>query len=234
MNAVARPDHTRDPAEIGREIAALRRERGMKMVELSRAAGVSPSMISQIERGHALPSVSTLYAIAEALAVTVHDLFTSERGAGPAPRPAGPAEAMSSSAPPGSTVLEQLSRRGDALEWAGPDSDGPVVRRDERRFMDLAGGVRWERLTPFDLPDVDILATLYPAGAVSSEHLYRHPGREMHHVTEGRIVIELGFQRYELATGDSITFHSTEPHRYLNPFDEPARGFTVLMFDRPG
>jgi transcriptional regulator with XRE-family HTH domain len=239
MNAMAPEGRTsepsRDPAEIGREIAALRHERGMKMVELSRAAGVSPSMISQIERGHALPSVSTLYAIAEALAVTVHDLFTSGRVDEPGRTATKPARGRAAEpASPGSTVVEQLTRRGESFDWAGPASRGPVVRRSERRFSDLAGGVRWERLTPFDMPEVDILATVYRPGAASSEHLYRHHGREMHLVTDGRIVIELGFQRFELGAGDSITFQSTEPHRYSNPFDETAHGFTVLMFDRPG
>jgi transcriptional regulator with XRE-family HTH domain/quercetin dioxygenase-like cupin family protein len=227
---------SQDPAEVGRQIAALRRERGMKMVDLSRAAGVSPSMISQIERGHALPSVGTLYAIAEALAITVHDLFAAVPAAPPTPTDSA-AEANATLAPGGDvepTMLEHLSRGDPALNWAGPDPAGPVVRRDQRQFSELAGGVRCERLTPSALPDLDILATVYRPGATSSEHLYRHQGREMHLVTEGRIVVELAFQRYELEAGDSITFDSTEPHRYSNPFRTTAHGLTVLMLARPG
>jgi transcriptional regulator with XRE-family HTH domain len=214
-----------DPAEVGRRIAVLRRERGMNMVELSRAAGVSPSMISQIERGRALPSVSTLYAIAEALALTVHDLFASGRAI---PPPAGDVlEGVTAEA-----VVEELGRRGEPFAWAGPGSNGPVVRGEQRQFCELASGVRWERLTPFDLPEMDILGSVYRPSAASSEDLYRHQGRETHVVTEGRIVVELAFQRYELAAGDSITFDSTEPHRYSNPFAETAYGVTVVMRGR--
>jgi transcriptional regulator with XRE-family HTH domain len=218
-----------DPADVGRQIAATRRVRDMKMVELSRAAGVSPSMISQIERGHALPSVSTLYAIAEALDVSVHSLFASEPAA-TTTRDVGAAadDGVPDAGAPETTVLERLGR-GRLLDWAGPTSQGPVLRRSERQFSEMAGGVRWERLTPVDLPDADIIATLYRPGAASSEKLYRHQGREMHLVTEGRIVVELAFQRYELGVGDSITFDSTEPHRYSNPFEEPAHGVTVLL-----
>jgi transcriptional regulator with XRE-family HTH domain/quercetin dioxygenase-like cupin family protein len=224
-----------DPSELGRRIAALRRARGMNMVGLSRAAGVSPSMISQIERGRALPSVSTLYAIAEALAVTVHDLFAAERGERlPAAERSGPPAAGALEGAALESVVEQLRRGGTSFDWAGPGSNGPVVRRDQRQFCELAGGVRWERLTPFDLPDVDILGSVYRPGAASSEHLYRHQGCETHLVTAGRIVVDLAFQRYELEAGDSITFDSTEPHRYSNPFEETAYGVTVVMRGRPG
>jgi transcriptional regulator with XRE-family HTH domain/mannose-6-phosphate isomerase-like protein (cupin superfamily) len=218
-----------DPADVGRQIAATRRVRQMKMVDLSRAAGVSPSMISQIERGHALPSVSTLYAIAEALDVTVHSLFASEPATAAPEVERPPADGgVPDAGAPETTVLERLGR-GRLFDWAGPTSQGPVLRRSERQFSEMAGGVRWERLTPVDLPDADIIATLYRPGAASSEKLYRHQGREMHLVTEGRIVVELAFQRYELGIGDSITFDSTEPHRYSNPFEEPAHGVTVLL-----
>lgn len=228
-------DGGQDPADIGRQIAALRRGRGMKMVDLSRAAGISPSMISQIERGHALPSVSTLYAIAEALGVTVHDLFAAE---GHRAMPASDSVITQPDEGPaveaGTTVLEQLTRHRMNFDWTGPGSIGPVVRGGERQFCELAGGVRWERLTPADLPDIDILATEYRPGAASSEHLYRHHGQEMHLVTEGRLVIELAFQRYELEAGDSITFDSTEPHRYSNPYEETARGVSVLLLGVTG
>ena len=53
---------------IGRRLAAYRGQRGMRVAELAREVGVTPSLISQIERGLSRPSVSTLFAIAQALA----------------------------------------------------------------------------------------------------------------------------------------------------------------------
>src|SRR5215207_6094326 len=65
-----------DPAfEIGARLAAHRARRGMKVSELARQVGVSPSLISQIERGQSRPSVSTLFALAEALEVPVDAFF---------------------------------------------------------------------------------------------------------------------------------------------------------------
>jgi transcriptional regulator with XRE-family HTH domain len=65
---------------IGRRLAAYRAERGLRVAELAREVGVTPSLISQIERGQSRPSVSTLFAIAQALAVPV-DAFFREPGA---------------------------------------------------------------------------------------------------------------------------------------------------------
>ena len=72
-----------DPAaDIGTRVAAHRVKQGMKVSALAREAGVSPSLISQIERGQSRPSVSTLFALSEALGVPV-DAFFRDREAAP-------------------------------------------------------------------------------------------------------------------------------------------------------
>src|SRR5262249_15293246 len=103
------------------------------------------------------------------------------------------------------------------------------VRRGEGRFAEMGGGVRWDRMTPYDLGDAGIIMTTYQPGALSADELYRHDGRETHIVVEGRIVVEVGFDRFELAIGASLTFASSQPHRYSNPYAETARGITVLL-----
>src|ERR1700754_5001970 len=57
---------------LGELAARYRKERGLKVTEVARAIGVSPSLISQIERGQSQPSVSTLFGLAEALEVPLH------------------------------------------------------------------------------------------------------------------------------------------------------------------
>src|SRR4051812_41219812 len=47
------------------------------------------------------------------------------------------------------------------------DGDGPVERSATRRVIDLASGVRWERLTPHSEQDVEFLRVTYPVGAES-------------------------------------------------------------------
>jgi transcriptional regulator with XRE-family HTH domain len=201
---------------VGGQVAAYRKERHLKVSELARAVGVSPSLISQIERGQSQPSVSTLFALAEALDVPVDAFFAKggdENGA--EAKPAG--RAASSSAAASGADVEQGTRY--------------VVRRDGRAVIDIEGGVHWERLTPETLPDVEFLELVYAPGAESHSELYRHPGSEMVLVLSGRLDIFVGFERYELSEGDSIHFPSTFPHRYINPGDKVARAVTVILHD---
>lgn len=61
--------------ELGSEIRALRLKSGLTLKSLARAAGVSQSLISQIERGVASPSITTLRRVAAALNVPIAALF---------------------------------------------------------------------------------------------------------------------------------------------------------------
>jgi transcriptional regulator with XRE-family HTH domain len=202
---------------VGARVASYRNERGLKVSELARLVGVSPSLISQIERGQSQPSVSTLFALAESLEVPV-DAFFAEHD------PNGPA-------------LTQVMEDRDRLASTDDEGRRPggdvryVVRRDGRAAIDIEGGVRWERLTPETLPNVDFLELVYAPGSESNPELYRHPGSEMVLVLGGRLDITVGFERYELHAGDSIHFPSTFPHRYVNPTDEEARAVTVILHD---
>lgn len=62
-------------AAIGREVRAFRKQLGMTVVELARAAGLSPGMLSKIENGVTSPSLATIRALSEALHVPVTSLF---------------------------------------------------------------------------------------------------------------------------------------------------------------
>lgn len=215
---------------IRHAISERRRERSLSMSELGRKVGVSPSMISQIERGQTLPSVGTLFALAAALGVTV-DAFLAE------PEREGEREAAE-----GSPVVEAHAATAEAAEAGARDpiSVGPareqmyVVRRDERASVPIRGGVTWERLTPRSLEDVEFLELDYAPFAESDDELYRHPGVEMVLVLEGRFEIHVGFETYALEVGDSILFPSSLPHRYVNPTSEQSRAVTVILRDAVG
>jgi transcriptional regulator with XRE-family HTH domain/mannose-6-phosphate isomerase-like protein (cupin superfamily) len=202
--------------EIGRRLGAHRLQRGVKVSELARGIGVSPSLISQIERGQTRPSVSTLFSLSEALEVPVDAFFRDN--------PADEAVA-SDTAPSG----DGAAAAGDATEPAG--GDRYLVRGGHRAVIDIEGGVRWERLTPTTLDGVDFLELVYQPRAESNPTLYRHPGMEMVLLLSGRLDIYVGFERYELSPGDSIQFSSSLPHRYVNPTDEVARGVTVILHE---
>jgi len=208
-----REDHAR---AIGTRLAEIRTRQGVRVSELARSVGVSPSLISQIERGQSRPSVSTLFSLAEALSVPV-DAFFRDRMAPPGPAPGAP--------------VERAPRPG-AAEHAEPAvARRYLVHPDERAVVDIDGAVRWERLTPATLRDLDFLELVYQPHAESHPSLYRHPGTEMVLVLSGELQIHVAFERYDLLPGDSICFPSTIPHRYVNPSDDVTRAVTVILLD---
>lgn len=60
---------------LGARIRSERQRAGLTVRGLAGRAGVSPSLISQIERGRATPSVATLWSIADSLGVSIAELF---------------------------------------------------------------------------------------------------------------------------------------------------------------
>lgn len=60
---------------IGREVRAFRNQLGMTMIELAKAAGLSPGMLSKIENGLTSPSLFTISALCQALNIPVTALF---------------------------------------------------------------------------------------------------------------------------------------------------------------
>jgi transcriptional regulator with XRE-family HTH domain len=189
--------------DVPRRLRAERERRGISLRELARRLDISPSAISQIETGRARPSVATLWAIVTELGTSLDDLFAQEAAA--------PAT--------------------DALASAAAPTSLPVVSEAAREALQLATGVRWERMTADADPDVDFIWVVYEAGGSSSpdDSMIRHAGREYGLVLSGRLEVTVGFERTVLGPGDSISFDSTTPHRLRNAGDEPVTGVWVVV-----
>lgn len=71
-NPASTPD---EPPRVGDTLAGLRQAASLSLEALSRKAGVSKSMLSQIERGQANPTVAVVWRLANALGVTMGDLL---------------------------------------------------------------------------------------------------------------------------------------------------------------
>jgi transcriptional regulator with XRE-family HTH domain len=63
-----------EPPRVGDTLAALRQAQALSLDELSRKAGVSKSMLSQIERAQANPTVAVVWRLANALGVPLGEL----------------------------------------------------------------------------------------------------------------------------------------------------------------
>jgi transcriptional regulator with XRE-family HTH domain len=189
--------------DVPRRLRAERERRGISLRELARRLDISPSAISQIETGRARPSVATLWAIVTELGMSLDDLFAQE-------------------AAPSAT---------DALAAATAPTSLPVVSEAAREALQLATGVRWERMTADADPDVDFIWVVYEAGGSSSpdDSMIRHAGREYGLVLSGRLEVTVGFETTVLGPGDSISFDSTTPHRLRNAGDAPVTGVWVVV-----
>lgn len=109
-----------EPPRVGDALAALRQQRALSLDELSRRAGVSKSMLSQIERAQANPTVAVVWRLANALGVPISELLATD------PVPAAPVITL---VPPHATPTLR-----------GPDG------RSELRILgplELAGRFEW-------------------------------------------------------------------------------------------
>ena len=197
---------------LGPRLRGAREQRQLSVRELARRIGCSASLISQIERGVSVPSVGVLYSLATELDTSLdHLLF----GADPSRRPG--------------LVIEPAARE--------PEPGPCVVQRAAgRNIIDLASGVRWERLTPGADAMTDFLEVIYSPGGHSTDERrpLRHDGHEYGLVISGTLQANVGFESYELGPGDSIAFDSSVPHEYLNKTDEPVHAVWVVVHTSPG
>jgi transcriptional regulator with XRE-family HTH domain len=65
---------------LGEAVRTTRVERGWSVEQLARESGLSVGIVSQIERGHGNPALSTMRGLAEALGFEVADLLGAAQG----------------------------------------------------------------------------------------------------------------------------------------------------------
>src|SRR5438552_4385736 len=109
-NSHVAASRARVSSAIGPRLRQAREQKNMSVRGLARYVGVSPSLVSQIERGRVMPSVGTLYSIANELGLVVDDLFT-----GAQPR----------------------SRSSSRPETSAADVVNPVLKIDQRETIKL-------------------------------------------------------------------------------------------------
>ena len=205
----APPESLDRGALIGARLRQRRIELGMTARELARRVDCSPSLISQVERGRAVPSVSTLWALVTALRISMDRLFD-------------PAQEDAATSGEGTAA---------AADGTADTPAGPVLRRYARPRITLERGVVWERLTAAAEKDMEFLEVCYPVGqsVPEAEHAIQHTGQEYAVIIEGALSTQIGFEQYVLEEGDSLTFDSAIPHRFWNAGTVPARAIWVIL-----
>jgi len=133
-----------EQAVDGRQLRALRGERGLSLAEASRRSGLSASLISGIERAAVGTSVSALQRLTAAYGTTLLDLFAGHKPRGRLVRPKQRAVLEVA----GSEVrIEQLAVGATQLEpqlfvlKAGATSDGAYAHDGEEFLFLLSGAL---------------------------------------------------------------------------------------------
>ena len=203
---------------VGSLIRRERQRQGLSLRELARRVGVSASMLSQVETDRTRPSVSTIYAIATELGISIDGLLSDSDGDATAGAGgAGGAMAGSRRGPVSSPALDELACQ--------------LVRPEDRRKLELESGVTWELLSDLLPHLVDFMFVTYEPGGRSSSSgkLMRHTGTEFAYLLRGKLKIQVGFDEYVLQAGDALAFDSSEPHLLVNEGSEAAEGIWFVL-----
>jgi transcriptional regulator with XRE-family HTH domain len=178
--------------ELGLKIRALRKSALLSARQLAEQIGVSRSLIAQIERGAASPSLTTLRRIADRLGVPVAALFldSDEAASGDCDR-----------------TGRQLVVRADQrrrLHTRHTNVTYTLLTPDVNRKIEF------------------ILAEIDPGATVPAEPniFAAHQGEENVLCLEGQAVFIIGGEEFQLGPGDSISFDCSVPHRLENRADK--------------
>lgn len=193
MNTESRFDTTTESESLGAQIRQHRKQKELTLADLADQCNISTSFLSQIERGQANPSVTTLYTIAQAFQLPVAAFFTDSN--------------------PGDG--REIAQSQTDLSFA--TSSAQVVREDQRKMLIYPGsGIRNELLSPDLQRTIQLIQVVMPPGTDTGDTPFIHDGEECGIVLQGQLETWVGDERYILGPGDSIYHKSTIPHRSRN------------------
>lgn len=172
---------------IGTQIRKSRKSLQLTLVELAEKCDISPSFLSQIERDQANPSVTTLYAIADTLGISMASFFE------------------------GSNENNHLKQNTQTIQSA------KVVKADRRKILIYPGsGIRNELLTPNLNGAIQLMWIVMPPGTDSGDEPFVHEGEECGVILQGQLETWIGDEKFILGPGDSIYHSSKIPHSSRN------------------
>jgi transcriptional regulator with XRE-family HTH domain len=178
---------------IGERLSQLRAEHRYSIRKLAQLAGVSASLVSDIEKGKVEPSISTLKRLATAMGTTITYFFSEP-----------------------SQATGRVIRATDRVQL----SELPAI--SVSRTAVEAGGVRFELASPKESENIEAIYGRYEVGASLGDEPIVHEGEEWGMVLAGRLKVTVGSEVYFLDPGDTIWFPSTTPHRMENVADVPT------------
>ncbi|MFE1646348.1 helix-turn-helix domain-containing protein [Microbacterium sp. P01] len=173
-------------ADVGPRLRDLRKQQGFSARQLADALGISPSAVSQIERGVLRPSVSRLIAITDALDVPLAAVFDTRID-----------------------IVREIGATAGGFTLQRADHATGVLLDTGVTFRRLAPGRTpgvdyFESMYPVG------------STAHADNELFRHDGYEVGTMVSGELTIDFDDERVILRPGDSISYPCSTPHRIHN------------------
>src|SRR5947209_17379992 len=143
------PDVTAE-VDVGERLRALRRFRRCTLRTIAARSGLSESFLSQVERGRSSASIASLKRIADALGVSMADLFEPDGVPGPRvlrrdERPALSFGVLGRKLLLTPKPLHHLEVFAGELDVGGPTGEQPYAHGDsEKLFVVVSGTVQLE------------------------------------------------------------------------------------------
>jgi mannose-6-phosphate isomerase-like protein (cupin superfamily) len=170
---------------------------------------VSRSLISQIERDVAGPSIEVLRRLATSLEVPVSVFFESP------------------------SVAEDWKNPGNEIGDSGrtPSQDQvKVVHRDERFKLSLPkSSLQYEMCTPLSHRSIQAVWAVLVPGEAGPAEPFCHDGEEVVLVISGKLTAIVSDKEYLLEPGSTICYGSNQPHRLINRGSEPVIAYSVMV-----
>jgi transcriptional regulator with XRE-family HTH domain len=173
-------------ANVGLRLRLLRKQHGMSARALAKHLGISPSAVSQIERGVLQPSVSRLIAITDALGVPLSSVFDAK-----------------------TTDVAEVDATSGGFALQRNEHASSMNLDSGVRFRRLSPG-------PTPGVDYFESTYPPGSTAHAEVELFRHEGYEVGNIISGELTIDFDNERVILGAGDAISFPCSRPHRIHN------------------
>ncbi len=206
------------PAEtIGARLYRARRRQGLSIRELAEAANVNKNSIVRLEKG-GMPQPLTVLKICAAMSIHVASIANPEQD---------------------DAQTYSIHRHGDdrwydLTDFGGePLANCPIDEKERKRLA--AGGIAVPMLLlKSRLEEGRMMPSVLELFGESQTR--SHLGEELIYVLEGVARITIGADTFDLNTGESVVFWSSEQHKYAPaPGTKlPVRVLSVILHQVPG
>lgn len=178
---------------LGKNIMSIRKKHGISLRDLADKVGISASMLSQVERDLANPSISTMKMIADALDEPLYNFFLPRSNQ--------------------ENVL--ISRSENRQKY---DFSPAIVGESTQRRPD---GYSCEHLSAIS-SNLEMLRVSLPPHCSSNMMPRSHAEPECAYIESGTVKVELGDITAELYEHDAVTIPAKMLHRWINESDHPV------------